>query len=180
MAYYFKGDARELQVYNSIDFALNIIQTNLIAFFQNAYGCVPMGALLYDEMRFPLTNAIRRDVFIRCFKELLDAWKFAGTFATYISVFKKIFGDDVIINFTVPGPGRLQIAIESSGLELSPWRVNSIVDNDYVYDTIVDDEGDNIVFSTVLGFETENELEVMLTTTSPDGIHTEVSLTIGS
>lgn len=180
MTEFFKGDALELKMYNSGLPALDNIGLGLDEFWSQCYEMIPMGEFLWDEKRVPLTNAIRRDVFVISFKQIFEAWSFCGTFESYILVFKKIFGDDSLIEFTVPAPGQLHINIEASGIQLSPFIARRIVDNAYVYDNVVDHVGDNIAFATVLGIETQDELEKVLYTMVPAGIYTEVSLTIGA
>lgn len=180
MTEFFKGDALELKMYNSGLPSMQAIGLSLDDFWNGCYEMVPMGEFLWDEKRVPLTNAIKREVFINSFKQIFEAWSFCGTFESYILVFKKIFGEDAVVEFTVPGPGKLQINIESSGVQLNQFIARTIVDNAYVYDFVVDDVGDNICFATVLGLETEDELNKVLFTMVPAGIYTEVSLTIGS
>lgn len=176
----FKGDATELKMTASASPVLSNISVSLSEYFDKLYSTVPLGELVYDQMRFPLTNAIKRDIFIGAFAELLQSWSFCGTFESYILVFKKIFGEDVDIDFTVPAPGKLQIDITSAGVQNFDFIARSIVDDAYVYDNVVDDVGDQIVFAAVQGLETESELEKVLFTMVPNGIYTEVSLTIGS
>lgn len=180
MTDYFKGDELELKMFNSAVGSLRNIGVSLDEFFENCYEMVPMGEFLWDEKRVPLTNAIKREVFIISFKQIFEAWSFCGTFESYILVFKKIFGDDAVVEFTVPAPGKLSINIEASGIQLYPFIARSIVENAYVYDNVIDEEDDNIAFATVLGIETEDELKKVLFTMVPAGIYTEVSLTIGS
>lgn len=176
---YFKGDEKEKKIYLSGDGMLSSISLSLSEYFEDVYGSKPLGEFLYDEKRFPLTNAIKREIFIGCFQELFQAWAFCGTFESYILVFKKIFGEDVEIVFTVPGPGKLVIDITATGLQDYEFLARSIVDEAYVSDTVVDEVDDTIVFSTVQGIETQSELEKVLFTMVPNGIYTTVSLTIG-
>lgn len=176
---YFKGDDKELKVYQAGDGMLTSISLALNEYFEDVYGSKPLGAFLFDEQRFPLTNAIKRDIFINCFQELFQAWSFCGTFESYILVFKKIFGEDSTIVFTVPDPGKLTIDITSTGLQDYEFLARAIVENEYISDTVVDDVGDTIVFSAVQGIETQSELEKVLFTMVPNGIYTTVSLTIG-
>jgi hypothetical protein len=175
---YFKGDATELKMYNSASNIMTILSSGLSDYFDNAYNGIELGEFLFDEKRIPLTNAIKREIFIDCFKEILEAWAFCGTFESYLTVFRKIFGEDATIEFTIPAVGRLQIDIETSGLVEYNFIAREIVNNAYVFYDIVDDVGDNIVFENFKGIETEAELEKILFQMVPNGIFTEVSLTI--
>jgi hypothetical protein len=175
---YFKGDELEIKMYDSASPIMDILESFLGDFYQDVYGSVPMGELLYDNDLVPLTNAIRREVFISAFKQIFDAWQFAGTFESYITVFQKIFGEDVVVDFTVPAAGKLEIDITATGIQELGFQAKVIEDNEFVYYDMVDDVGDFIMFSSVLGFETQQELETMLFTMVPAGIFTTVSLTI--
>jgi hypothetical protein len=177
---YFKGDELELKMYNAGLPALQAISLGLEEAFLGIYECVPMGELLWDEQRVPLTNAIKREIFIQCFKQVFEAWTFCGTFESYLLVFRKIFGDDASIEFTVPGPGKLQIDIETFGAAINPIVVREISGGSYTIYNLVDEVGDNICAQTTLGIETQYELEKILFSMVPNGIYTEISLTIGA
>lgn len=179
MTNYFKGDALEVQVFEAMEPTLLQIGLSLDDCFENIYESEPLGAFLWDEGRVPLTNAIRRDIFIGCFKQIFEAWTFCGTPEAYLTVFRKIFGDDAVIEFTIEGPGHISIDVTTDSVTLSPFIARRIVDNAYVFDNVVDDEGDNICFQTVLGIETSYELSKVVFSMQPNGIFTEVSLTIG-
>lgn len=175
---YFKGDEKELQVYGVTDALFDSISLSLNAAFEGIYESEPLGGFLYDNELVPLTNAIKRDVFVRAFQQIFESWQFAGTFEAYILVFKKIFGEAVEIVFTVPDPGKLNIDITTTGVELNHFVARSIVNNAYVFEDVIDQDGDNICFQNVLGLETEDELLKVLFILVPSGIYTEVSLTI--
>jgi hypothetical protein len=150
-----------------------------VLFFEKAYASFPLGDILINTKRAPLTNAIKQDIFREAFKEIFEAFISGGTFESYLTVFRRIFGESVSVEFVVPDPGKLEINIESDGVLLSDFVARYIEDNAYVFDEIVDDEEDNIVFQTVKGFETQYELEQMLFEMVPGGIYTQISLTVG-
>lgn len=175
---FFKGDEKELKFYNSGLPILNSTSNDRTEFFNDAFACFALGDLLYDTGRAPLTNAIKREIFREAFATIFNAFLTAGSFESYLTVFRTIFGDDVQVTFTVPSAGRLQIAIVAAGVQYSTWVARTIVGNSYVFDEIIDDEGDNLVFQSVKGFETQYEVEQMLFEMVPDGIFTEISLTL--
>jgi hypothetical protein len=80
----------------------------------------------------------------------------------------------------VPAPGKLNIDIVAAGTALYDFIARIIVENEYQFDTIIDDEDDTIVFQAIKGFESQYELEQMLFEMVPAGIYTEITLTIGS
>lgn len=177
---FFKGDEKEMKIYNAGKgvFDQTDLQKNL--FFDGAYETYALGDMLYDSGRTPLSNAIPKDVFRSAFKEVFDSFLAAGTFENYLTVFRKIFGDDVVVDFDVPAPGKLTIDIEAAGVELSKFIARYIEDNEYINDYVVDDVGDNIVFQTVKGFTNQYDLEQMLKEMVPDGIYTDINLDLGA
>lgn len=179
MAQKFKGDETELKFYNSGQPIAALMSDSKTDFFDGAYACAVLGDLLFNERRAPLANAIPQDIFRGSFSEVFDAFLVAGSFESYLLVFKKIFGDDATITFTVPAPGKLQIAIEAAGIELSNLIVRQIENDAYVNYRMIDQEGNAIMVQTIKGFQSQYELEQMLFEMVPDGIYTEITLTLG-
>lgn len=177
---FFKGDETEKKYYNSVKPISDTLNAQKNLFYDDAYGCYVLGELLYDNGYAPLSNAIPREIFRETFKELFDSFISAGTFEGYLSVLRKVFGADVVVEFSVPGPGQLNIDVEASGVVESYFTVRRIVDNEYVYDHLVTQDGDNIMLQTVKGFRSQYDLEQMLFEMVPDGIYTEITLTLGS
>lgn len=175
---WFKGDDDELVIFGMPAETINFIGGSLTEFFDDCYNCVPMGELLWDNDLVPLKNAIKREIFIGSFQEIFNAWALAGTFESYITVFKKIFGDEVQVTFTVPAPGKLEIDIVTTGVQIKDFVARRIFENQFVYDLVKDLDGNQFVFTSVKGFESEFELKQMLYATVPNGIFTTVSLTI--
>lgn len=176
---YFKGDELELKFVASGEPTLNQVSLDKTQFFNGAYTTGPLGDLIFDSDRAPLASAIKKEIFRLAFSEIFQAFVKVGTFEAYLTVFRKIFGDDVEVDFTVPGAGELQINIEASGIELSDFITRYIQDNTYIFDEIIDHENDNIAFQTIKGFQTQYELEQMLFEMVPAGIYTEITLDLG-
>lgn len=176
---YFKGDATELKIDAVVEPTFSDIDLQLDAFLEGAYEAGPLGDVIFDTGRSPLSNAIPKDIFRLAFKEIFDAFVAVGTFEAYITVFKKIFGDDVVIEFTVPAAGKLGIEITAAGVELTEFIARYIENNQYVYDEVIDWDGDNIVFQSIKGFTSQYELEQMLFEMVPAGVFTTISLTLG-
>ena len=173
-------DATEQKFYESGHVIMGQLSGQKDIFFDEAYSCFVLGEVLYDNEYAPLANAIPRAIYRESFSVIFDAFTVAGSFESYLTVFRNIFGDDVVVDFTVPAPGKLQIDIEAAGVVLSDFISRYIENNAYVFDEVIDYEDDNIVFQTVKGFETEYELEQMLFEMVPAGVYTEISLTVGS
>lgn len=186
---FFKGDDKEKKMVQAGDEPFDQKKLQLDLYYDGCYTVFPLGDLLWTESRAPLSNAILQSIFRESFPEIFDAFVVAGSFESYLTVFRKIFGDDVEVTFTVDnlttppdpllGAGVLKIDIVAAGFELSDFITRYIEDNAYVFDEIVDYEGDNIVFQTVKGFQTQYELEQMLYEMVPAGIYTEITLSVG-
>lgn len=177
---FYKGDEKELKFYNAIAPIVQLLSANKDDFYSGAYSCFKLGEIIYDNNRAPLTRAIPRDIFRESFATIFQAFTSSGTFESYLTVFKNIFGDDVEVDFAVPAPGKLSIDIVATGVQLSPFIARMIEDNAYESYNVVDQvDEDNIVFQTVKGFQSQYELEQMLFEMVPNGIFTIISLTLG-
>lgn len=179
-AQFFKGDDTELKYFNSGNPIIQNLETGKDEFFDDAYACFALGEILYDSGRAPLANAIPRDIFRESFATIFGSFLEAGSFETYLEVFRNIFGNSVEVTFAVPAPGKLTIDIVASGLALFDLIGRTIQDDTYVIDEIVDYDGNNIVGQSIKGFETQYELEQMLFEMVPVGIYTQITLTVGA
>lgn len=177
---YFKGDETEKKFYNSGKNLFDTIEFQLDQMFLDVYNAQPLGDALYQADASPLANAIPQSIFRKSFNKTYDAFTVSGTFESYIEVFKRVFGDDVDVTFTVPAAGQLEIDIVASDLEVNEGAARQIELNTYVLYELMTQDDDNIVFQTVKGFKTQYELEQMLFELVPEGIYTTISLTVGS
>lgn len=174
------GDQIELKFINSHGPVFDVLSAERDDFFDNCYEADDLGRVLWDLNASPLSNAISRDIFATSFSEIFDAFVVAGTAESYITVFKKIFGDDVDVQFTVPAPGKLEIAIEAQNVQLSNFISREISNDSYVFSNIITQDGENIVFQSIKGFTSQYELEQMLYEMVPAGIWTTITLTLGA
>lgn len=177
---FFKGDDLEIKMETCGDQIATQLSGQKDAFFTDCYNSFPLGDLIYTIGASPLSNAIIQSVFRESFNDVFNAFSTAGCFESYISVFQKIFGADVDVEFTVPAPGELEIDITATGLEVSDFVARHIVGIDYILDTVITEASDTIEFRTVKGFQTQYELEQMLFELVPSGIYTVITLTLGS
>lgn len=176
----YKGDATELKMIAAGTPPLNAVSLALDDFYAGAYETQALGLMIFDNGFAPLANAIRRDIFAKSFKQIFDQFLQAGSFESYLTVFRKIFGDDVEVTFTVPAAGKLTIEINATDTEESDFVARQVVSNEFVYSPVVTQEGDQLVFSSIQGFTSEYELETMLFELVPAGIFTQITLTIGA
>lgn len=177
---YFKGDATEKKYYESGKVIMDDLSLQKDEFFDDAYACQVLGDIIFESKRSPLATAIPQEIFREALPEIIMAFIDVGTFEAYLDVFRKIFGDDVGITFTVPGPGQLNIEIEAEGIELFDLVVRRIENNFYVIDELITQDGaDTIAVQVIKGFQSQYELERMLFEMVPAGIYTQITLTIG-
>lgn len=180
MVQFFKeNDALEQKMYESGAAAMSAAGMTLDDFDADAYESQPFGDIISDNNLSPLSNAITKEIFRQFFNEVFLAFGSAGTFESYISVFKKIFGDDVDIVFTVPDPGSLEIDITTMNIEVFNFVARRIVDDQYVFDNVVTEDDEQILFRSIKGFESQYELEQMLFELVPGGIATTITLAFG-
>ncbi len=177
--FFSRNDDFELKMFHRLDGVFLSIATDLDDFYEGLYTCVPLGEMLYDTMRAPLSNAIPREIFIESFATIFESFQVAGTFESYIEVFQNIFGDDAEIEFTVPSAGQLEINITSTGLATFGALVRTVVDNVYVLEPLVTSDGDRILFVGVKGFENQADLDRLLIEMVPAGIYSETTLDLG-
>jgi len=173
---YFKGDEIELQMDACAAEPADSIEMQLDDFFEGAYTSFPLGDVIYDTGRSPLSNAINRDIFRSSFPEIFESFVMAGNFDSYLAVFNKIFGEEVEVDFTIPDPGKLNIDILADEVELSNFISRTIENNEYNYDEMVTQDDDQIVFQSIKGFKSQYELEQMLFEMVPAGIFTTITL----
>ena len=180
MTQYFKGDELEIKFFESAKQIFDDLSLQKDLFLDDAYDCQAFGDIIYNNNLSPLANAINSLVFRESFNEVFSQFELSGSFESYIEVFKKVFGDDVGITFTVPSEGRLQIDIEAEDVILFDAVARRIVSDAYVFDEIIDYENDNLAFQSLKGFQTQYELEQMLFELVPNGIFTEITLSLGA
>lgn len=176
---FYKGDEIERKFYEAIAPVIAQLETGKDEFYAGAYLSFKLGEVLYDSGRAPLANAIPREIFREAYAAIFDAFLVAGGLESYLLVFRSIFGDDVDVQFTIPGPGKLLIDINATGTQTFNIIGRTIVDDSYVLANIVSRDDFNIVGRGIKGFETQYELEQMLFEMVPGGIYTVISLTIG-
>lgn len=175
---YFKGDDIEKKFEACGIDILDSLSASKDAFLAGAYSCGPMGDLLWETFRSPLANAITRDIFRTFFNTLFTEFISSGTFESYITVFKKIFDDSVNVQFTVPGPGLLTIAITADSPVESDFVAREVEGSTFVYYSMLTQAGENIEFQTIKGFQSQYELEQMLFELVPAGISTTITLSL--
>lgn len=176
---HFKGDANEVKTYNSARPAFDEIGMQKDFFFDGAFECFALGDIIWQSGRSPLANAIQLSVFRESFFAIFESFQFAGTFESYLTVFRAVFGNDVVVVFTVPAPGKLDIHITATGLQINKLLGRRVDGSGYVFETIVDRDGNHPVGRSFKGLESEYELNQMLFEMVPGGVYTLITLDVG-
>lgn len=180
MIEFFGRSEEEQWFYNSVNTYLSNRLQQRDTLNANAWVTYRLGGSIHDSSSSPLVTAIQRFIFREAFAEIFQAFIDVGTAEAYLVVFRRIFGDTVDVQFTIPDPGVLEIDIIADGFILYDIICRQIVDNEYTTTELIDDEGNNIGGNAVQGFQTQSELENMLREMVPSGIFPIISLTIGS
>lgn len=164
---YFKGDDVEIKLSGSAQAVLQNLQTELTAWFNDAYDGAGLGAILYDNNLVPLSQTIARDVFIKNYGEILRRWEYVGSFESYLYVFMQIFGPNTQITFEKLAPGALKIYIVTDQTGFINWLTQQGQE-------ICTQSGQPLMFKQVLGIENFYEVQGVLDSLNPAGIYLEV------
>lgn len=174
-----ENDLVEQKVTDAFNPVFQPTNSSLDTFYEEAYLAKPLGDVLKNSKNTPLAKAVNPQVFRDTFAQIFQSFTFTGTFRAYLFVLRAIFGDSVEVNFTVPAPGKLEIEVNATNLTLFDFVATEIEDTGYVFHEVVDHVGDNICFSSFLGFETQYELEQLFLEMVPQGVFTTVTLQQG-
>ncbi len=172
-------DLTEKKVTDAFLTLLNELDASRDDFFNGAYSAYPLGDVLYVLNRHPLAGVLPQDVFRESFPEINELFTKPGTFEFYLSVFRKIWGESVEVEFTVPAPGKLLIDISALEIGLFDFVARKIVDNAYVLDEVIDHDGDNIAFQDTIGVKTQSQMNKLIFELSPGGVWIVITLSIG-
>ena len=164
---YFKGDDIEIKLSGSAQAVFQNLQTELTAWFNDAYNSAGLGAILYDNNLVPLSQTIARDVFIKNYGEILRRWEYVGSFESYLYVFMQIFGSQTQITFEKLAPGALKIYIVTDQTGFINWLTQQGQE-------IRTQSGQPLMFKQVLGIENFYEVQGVLDSLNPAGIYLEV------
>ncbi len=170
-------DATEALMSSVLMPTLELLGADRDTFFNECFESYLFGDVLYDLDRDPLVDVITQLVYRSSFPAIHDLFTAPGTFEFYISVFERIFPDDLDIQFEIPDPGKLTITITALTLQSFNLMARSIVDDVYVYDTLVtSDLNEPIMGHGPAGIKTQAEMDGLITEISAYGVYTTVVL----
>lgn len=158
--------------------SLTLASNERTTFYDNAFVSFLLGDLLYS--RDPMAGVITQEVYRQSYPAIHELFTRPGTFEFYMTVFRSIWGNDVAVSFVVPGPGHLQVNINALAVRMDFAAARSIVDNAYVDDDIITEDGDNLIFQGTQGIKTQREIDAMMIEVHPEGVYVETTLTIGA
>lgn len=172
-------DTLEAAVSNTIVPTIDQLETDLDLFFDGAFECFLLGDVLYDLSRDPMAGVITRGIFRTSFFAIHELFTAPGTFEFYLTVFRAIFGDSVDVEFVIPGPGQLEINIDSLETGTFNLLAREIVGGVYEYSQLITSEdGDLIMGQGTQGIKTQYEMDSLINEISMDGIFTVCNLTV--
>ena len=174
----FKNDPPELKMELSAKPAFDLCSAALDDFYAGKYEASPFLLMLYDEGRMPFSTRVPRDSFVDFIKEALKRFPFTGTFETYLFILKKIFGEESVVLFEVPAPGKLEISVSGAATIQYDFTVREFIDGAFLDSQIVDGDGDTITFTGISGIDSEYKLKQLLAEIIPGGIFPTVTLDI--
>lgn len=179
MIQYFKrNDDLEKKVAEVFDPILTSLALERNDFYDESYVAQPLGEVLKNLKRDPMVGVISDEVYVTSFSAIHELFTRPGTFEFYLQLFRKIWGDSVDVTFTVPSPGVLNIDIEAVEAISYRFIARRIVDNAYIYEPVIDDVGDNIVFQGTIGLKTQAEVDLLMKEISPANIFTTATLVV--
>ena len=171
------NDLVETQVTQILLPVLTTLGISHDAFFNGAFESYLLGDVLYDLGRDPITDVITREVYRTSYPAIHELFTRPGTFEFYLSVFRKIFPDDIDVQFSIPGPGRLVITISALTLAEFYLLTREIVLDAYVYYNLVTSSlNERIIGHGATGIKTQAELNGLISEISAYGVYTTVSL----
>lgn len=173
-----ENDETEAKVIATAMPTLEALGADHDAFWEGAYSCYIFGEVLYDLGRDPMSGVIPREVYRQSFPAIHQLFSRPGTFEFYLTVFRSIWGEDVEIEFVIPSPGLLNINVAALGIGTFQFLAREIVDDLYVFSSMVDHSGDNIMFQDTMGIKTQAEIDALISELSPYGIIVDATLTL--
>ena len=135
---------------------------------------VTFGEFIWDNNLSDLVPFFSREYFASNFTAIIDAFKIAGTFESFIVVIKSAIGDDAVINFDVPSESHLIINIQNpTGIfTWGAYTNNETVD--VIPDQVQYPDG-LFTFQTSIAALTVNETAKLIELLSVNGVFVEVN-----
>lgn len=171
------NDAIETSIMELFDGVLDPLGVDIDSFYEDGYESWALGQVLKDTASDPLSRMVTVTAFIRSFNAIHNSYQRPGIYSFYISIFRKIWGDSIDIEFLNPNPGHLIINLDATDLQEEILIARDIVDDQYVFNELVTtDSGENIIVRTTLTPWTQYEVLKLMRAIAPAWVHIEVNL----
>lgn len=135
---------------------------------------VTMGYFIWDNNLSDLVPYFSREYFANNFTAIIDAFKIAGTFESYITVIKSAIGDDAVINFDVPSESHLIININQP-TGLFTWGAYTGNETADVIPEQVNNPDGLFTFQTSVAPLTVSETKKLIELLTVNGVYVEVN-----
>lgn len=156
--------------------SIDAFEADLLAFFENIYTCRPLGEILFANKNNPLVNVVPEEVFVTSYPTIFEFFKRPLGYESWLTLLRKIFGEEVEIEFDVPEPGILVINIGALVIENADALARVIEDGQYGYDEIITQpDSDNLAFQAPQGL-TQQELDALINSLPIFGVSVQATL----
>lgn len=149
----------------------NQTMTDLLAYYTLAYESSIMGEIIFDNQLADIAKVISRDLFIKTYWQIFREQEKNGTIDAHLYILYAIFGADSTIFVGNPNPLHTIFHIQTKQISLEQWITRN-------GDNMVTKTGDNILFRTVFGELSNDEILSLLKATANYGEYLEFNLSI--
>ncbi len=173
------NDAIETKTLAAITPTLDALVEDHDDLYEGAFTAADLGDVLFNLDRDPMAGVIDATTFRQSFWAIHTLFTRPGTFEFYLTVFRAIWGDDVDVEFTVPGNGKLQIGVSGTLTpELSPLMFREVVGTSYLYHNFVTQDGDTIQAQGFQGLKSQADADRLIGELAVQGVYTTLTLTL--
>lgn len=151
--------------YNSFLGVFNYLEVQRNRFYDNCYFVNALADFLYGSV--PASQAMPIEEWRMSFNHIIQAFNLSGTYETYITMFKGLFGNNALITFEILNPADLKITIDISSGGGASQEDEFITE---LEDVVTTDELEAIVFIKILEQINDADLQSVLQATTPVGI----------
>lgn len=173
-----ENDDIEAKVRAVFSDVFGVVSAQKDLFFDGAYTAFPLGDVLAATGE-PIASVIPENIFRQSFPMIHQVYTRPGTFEFYLQLFRKVWGEDADIQFTVPAPGKLEIDVVALAAQAYEAIARIIESDEYVdYNLVTTDDEDQIIFRGTAGLQTQRQAENLVRELHPEGVWVTITLSI--
>jgi hypothetical protein len=109
----FRCNDRSIEFDDYLSRLKNFQAVNAYNYLDTISTSLYMGYWIYDNDLFDIAKYFSRDFFATNFNAIVNAFKVAGTYQSYIAIIQSAVGGDTEINFSSPAPSHLVINVSN-------------------------------------------------------------------